>query len=171
MALTPYSSRLRYLDAARLDAPGITFDHLSVYGWEHDQLGHLDGFIVDAETGAVYYAAVHSGTWLNSRRFLLPIGHIYRFDLEKKELDVDVSKEAIRLFPDFDQDTFLSFTDEEMRAFEQEMSAACCPAELPGEAVVFLHETVAHYREPSWWRPEYSGQPSPVRSASDPGRA
>jgi hypothetical protein len=148
---------MRFLDAGALDDPqaGIKFDHLPVYGWEHEKLGHLDGFIVDMETGSVYYAAVHGGGWLHSRRFLVPIGHIIKLDLDKKELLVDVSKDAIRRYPEFDKDLFLEFTDEQMQRFERTLASACCPGDLPLEAVVWLHETVAHYREPAWWQPEY----------------
>jgi hypothetical protein len=161
MAITPYSSRLRYLDAAQLETSSLEFDHLPVYGWERQKLGHLDGFIVDAETGGVYYAVVHGGSWFDSRRFLVPIGHVYRLDPVAKELHVDVSKDAIRVFPAFDKDKFLEFSDEDMRAFERQMAAACCPSAVPVEAVVFLHETIAHYREPSWWPVEF-GEPQPT---------
>jgi hypothetical protein len=148
---------MRFLDAGKLDDPalGIKFDHLPVYGWEHEKLGHLDGFIVDAETGGVYYAAVHAGGWLNSKRFLVPIGHIVKLDPTTKELLVDISKDAIRRYPEFDRDLFLELTDEQMRAFERQTTEACCPADAPVEAVVWVHETVAHYREPNWWQPEY----------------
>jgi hypothetical protein len=171
MTTTPHSSHLRYLDGAELDATGIKLDHLPVYGWEHAKLGHLDGFIVDDESGGAYYAAVHGGSWLNSRRFLLPIGHLSRLDPEKKELHADISKEAIRLFPEFKKDEFLRMTDEDMRAFERQTAAACCPSEVPAEVIVFLHETVAHYREPSWWRTEDKEEPSATPTGHDARRA
>jgi len=161
MSTTQYSSRLRYVDAGKLNDADVRIDHLPVYGWGREKLGHLDGFIVDTETGAVQYAVVKSGGWFNSRQFLLPIGHTDRFDPEKKELMTDVSKDAIRLFPEFDKDKFLSMSDEELREFERVMSAACCPDVVIVKEIVWLHDAGGHYREPSWWRPEY-GQESPT---------
>jgi PRC-barrel domain protein len=159
MSTTQYSSRLRYVDAGKLNDV-VKIDHVPVHGWEHEKLGHLDGFIVDTSTGAVQYAVVKSGGWFNSKRFLLPIGHIDRFDPDKKELTTDVSKDAIKLFPDFDKDKFLSMSDEDLRDFERVTSAACCPDTVIVEEVVWVHDTGGHYREPSWWRLEY-GQESP----------
>ena len=163
MTATQYSSRLRFVDAGKLDDGDLKLDHLPLYGWEHEKLGRLDGFIVDTGSGAVQYAVVHGEGWFHSRRFLLPIGHIDRFDSEKKELMTDISKDAIRLFPDFDKDKFLAMSDEELREFERVMSAACCPDEVIVEGVVWIHDEGAHYREPSWWRVEYV-QESPSRA-------
>lgn len=160
MTATPYSSRLRFVDTAKLDDDEVKLDHLPVYGWGQEKLGHLDGFIVDTETGAVQYAVVNGGGWFKSRRFLLAIGHIDRFDAQNKELMTDVSKDAIRLFPEFDKEKFLAMSDDELREFERLMSAACCPDEIIVEEVVWVHDEGAHYREPSWWRPEY-GRESP----------
>ena len=72
----------------------------------------------------------------------------------------DVSKDAIRLFPEFDKDKLLAMSDEELREFEQLMCAACCPDEVIVEEVVWVHDAGTHYRQPPWWRAEY-GQESP----------
>ena len=160
MNTAQYSSRLRFVDTGKLDDDDVELDHLPVYGWEREKLGHIDGFILDIETGAVQYAVVHGGGWFDSKRFLLPIGHIERFDLEKKELMTDVSQEAIRLFPEFDKDRFLAMSDEELREFERLMSAACCPDEVIVEEAVWIHDEGPHFHEPSWWRPEYANQSS-----------
>jgi hypothetical protein len=163
MTAAQYSSRLRVVDTGKLNDADLKLDHLPVYGWGHEKLGHLDGFIVDTEGGAAQYAVVHGGGWFNSTRFLLPIGHIDRFDPEKRELMTDISKDAIRLFPEFDKEKFLAMSDEELREFERVMSAACCPDEVIVEEVVWIHDEAPHFREPSWWRAEY-GQESQSRA-------
>ncbi|HEX5475932.1 MAG TPA: PRC-barrel domain-containing protein [Vicinamibacterales bacterium] len=153
MTDTSYSSHLRYLDAKDVDDSTIDFDGLDVRGWEHDKLGDLDGFIVDGESGRLYYAVVDSGGWFHSRQFLLPIGHINRIDAEKKELDVDLSKDAVRHFPDFDGDRFGTLSDEELREFERRTSAACCPDE--GQpATGWGYDSHRHYVQPTWWPSE-----------------
>ena len=70
-----YSSRLRFVDAGKLEDADVKLDHFAVYGWGHEKLGQLNGFIIDTEAGAVQYAVVSGGGWLKSKRFLLPIGH------------------------------------------------------------------------------------------------
>lgn len=166
--MTPaqYSSRLRFVDAGKLDDADFKLDHLHVYGWGHEKLGQLDGFIIDTQAGAVQYAVVNGGGWLKSKRFLLAIGHIDRFDAQKKELMTDVSKDAIRLFPEFDKEKLLAMSDEELREFEQLMSAACCPDDVIVEEVVWVHDVGAHYRQPPWWRADYGREsPSDARPA------
>jgi hypothetical protein len=79
----------------------------------------------------------------------------------------DVSQDAIRLFPEFDKDAFLAMSDDELREFERLMSAACCPDEVIAEGVVWIHDEGAHYREPSWWRPEHA-QESPATARTSP---
>jgi hypothetical protein len=51
-------------------------------------------------------------------------------------------------------------SDDELREFERMMSAACCPDTVIREEVVWVHDEGGHYREPSWWRPDY-GRESP----------
>jgi hypothetical protein len=160
MAAVQYSSRLRFVDAAKIPEGDVKFDHLPIYGWGHEKLGNLDGFVVDAESDAVQYAVVKGGGWFNSKRFLLPIGHIDHFDQDKKELMTDISQDAIRLLPEFDKEKFLNMSDAELREFERATSAACCPNVVVVEEVVWIHDEGAHYRQPSWWRAEYAQTPA-----------
>lgn len=151
MAAIQYSSRLRFVDPDKLPEADVKLDHLPLYGWGHEKLGNLDGFIVETETEAVQYAVVKGGGWFKSKRFLLPIGHIDRFDPDEKELRTDISKDAIRLFPEFDKEKFQTMSDEELREFERATSAACCPHAVVVEEVVWMHDQGGHYRAPSWW--------------------
>lgn len=155
MAAIQYSSHLRFVDADKLPEADVKLDHLPIYGWAHEKLGILEGFIMDTESEAVQYAAVNGGGWFKSKRFLLPIGHIDRFDQAKKELMTDISMDAIRLLPEFDTERFLQMSDEELREFERATSVACCPNVVVVEEVVWMHDQGGHYRVPSWWRAEY----------------
>ena len=149
-----YSSRLRYLDADDIDDSATDFSRLDVRGPDGDKVGDLDGFVLDSTSGRVYYAVVDSGGWFTSRRFLLPIGHS-RLDRDRRALVIDVTKDTIRRYPEFDADRFRKFSDDEMRAFEQRMSVACCPEEVRGINEVILYDAVRHYLQPDWWRQEY----------------
>jgi hypothetical protein len=149
-----YNSRLRYLDADDIDDSVVNFDGLDVRGPDGSKLGDLDGFVLDAISGRVYYAVVDSGGWFTSRRFLMPIGHA-QLDRERPALTVDVTKNAIQRYPEFDADRFRQFSDDEMRAFEQRMSVACCPDEVRSVDAAIQYDTVRHYLQPDWWRRDY----------------
>jgi hypothetical protein len=154
MATNTYTSRLRYLDADDIDDSAIDFDGLNVRGPDGTKLGDLDGFVLDSTSGRVYYAVVDSGGWFTSRRFLMPIGHA-QLDRERRALNVDVTKDAIRRYPEFDADQFHKFSDDEMRAFEQRMAVACCPDETRSVAEVIQYDTLRHYSQPDWWKRDY----------------
>jgi nucleotidyltransferase/DNA polymerase involved in DNA repair len=130
------------------------FDGLHVEGADGHRIGDVDGFIVDAEARRVNYIVVDSGGWFTSRRLLLPIGHAATIAPDRKSLRADVSREALRLLPEFDEDRFRAFTDDELRAFERNTVVCCCPDE-PLEDVsiaVWGYESRRHYAQPAWWR-------------------
>jgi hypothetical protein len=158
MALTPdpspYSERLRYLDASDLDDSDVDFSTLSVHGADDRSLGDLDGFIVDSLSGRVIYAVVDSGGWFRSRHFAVPIGHA-RLDGGHRHLHVNVTREAVDKFPDFHPKDLRRFSDAEMRAFEQRTAIACCPDD-PGDVTgAVQYDTIRHYAQPDWWRQDY----------------
>lgn len=155
MATETYASRLRYLDADDLDDSTVSFDGLDVRGTNDEKLGDLDGFVVDSGSGRVFYAVVDSGGWFSSRRFLLPVGHAM-IDSDRGAMRVDVTKDAVKRFPEFDADRFRKFTDDELRAFEQRMAVACCPDDAGTVATTLGYDTLRHYSQPGWWKAEYS---------------
>ena len=153
MAQPTYAARLRYLPADEVDNSDINFSKLDVRGPDGSRLGEVDGFIVDADAGRVYYTVVDSGGWFTSRRLLLPVGHS-TVDRGARALRVDVSKDALMRYPEFDANRFETFSDDDMRAFERSMAAACCPDEsIEDVSVPSWHfDTRRHYREPDWWK-------------------
>lgn len=154
MDTTTYNSRLRYLDADDIADAGVSFNDLDVRGQDGGKLGDLDGFIVDSMSGRVFYTVVDSGGWFTSRRFLLPVGHA-QLDRDRRALTVDVTKDAIRRYPEFDADRFRAFTEDEMRAFEQRMSIACCPDDTRSVDAAIQYDTLRHYSQPGWWNRAY----------------
>jgi len=152
METTTYIARLRYLEADDIDDSVVDFDGLDVRGSDDEKLGDIAGFVVDATSGRVYYAVVDSGGWFTSQRFLLPIGHA-TIDRDRRALRVDVTKDTLRGYPEFDEDRFRQFSDEDLRAFERRMAEACCPSE-PHEDVsvgTWHFDTRRHYTQPEWW--------------------
>jgi len=154
MNTTPYSERLRYLDAADLDDSSLDFSSLEVRGSDERDLGDLDGFIVDSLSGRVIYAVVDSGGWFHSRHFAVPIGHA-RLEREEKRLLVNVTRDAVEKFPDFRPSDIRRFSDGEMRAFEQRTAMACCPDDPSDVTGAVQYDTLRHYAQPNWWRSDY----------------
>ena len=155
MEHTTYASRLRYLDADDVDDAVVEYDGLDVRGPDGDKIGDVDGFIVDAQAGRVYYVVVDSGGWFSSNRLLVPVGHA-TLDTEGKSLDVDVSRDALMRYPQFDEDRFRQFSDDDLRDFEARMVEACCPGEPLEDVSVttWAYDTRNHYRQPAWWGAE-----------------
>ena len=118
MAATPFSSRLRFLDAGDLDDSNVDFSTLDVHGSDDAELGDLDGFIVDTDSARVVYAVVDSGGWFRSRHFAVPIGQA-QVDTGRRRLNVNVTRGAAKEFPDFNPKDLRRFSDDEIRAFEQ----------------------------------------------------
>jgi hypothetical protein len=151
MAATPFSSRLRFLDADDLGDSAVDFSTLDVHGSDDRDLGDLDGFIVDADTGRVVYAVVDSGGWFRSRHFAVPIGHA-QLDTGRRRLNVNVTRDAAEKFPDFSPKDLRRFTDDEMRAFEQRTAVVCCPDDPTDVSGAVQYDTLRHYAQPDWWR-------------------
>lgn len=154
-----YASRLRYLDAGDVDDSNVDFSDLEVRGHDNAKLGDIDGFIVDAATGRVFHIVVDSGGWFSSRRFLLPVGHA-TIDREHDALRVDVTRDALSRYPEFHDDRFRAFSDDDLRTFERRTAEACCPDE-PFEDVsvgTWAWDARRHYTQPAWWQSERLAQ-------------
>jgi hypothetical protein len=152
METSSYASRLRYLDADDVDDSVVNFDGLDVRGHDGEKLGGVDGFIVDLASGRALYVVVDSGGWFRSRRFLAPIGHAV-IDHDGHALALDISKERLHQYPEFEEARFSEFTDADLRTFESRMSAACCPEEAANDVPVatWPYDTRRHYQQPAWW--------------------
>lgn len=160
MEQTNYAARLRYLDAHDVDDSVVDYDALDVKGPDGGKLGDLDGFIVDAEAGRVYYIVIDTAGWFRTKQLLLPVGHA-TFDPDGKALRVDVTRDALSRYPDFDKSRFQEFSDEDLRIFESRTVDACCPGEEPaaGESAgqAWAYESRKHYTQPGWWNNQSVG--------------
>lgn len=173
MEYTTYASRLRFLGAHDVDDAVVDYDGLTVRGPDGEKIGGVEGFIVDAQAARVYYLVVDSGGWFRSRRFLLPIGHA-ALDADRTSLHVDVAKDAISRYPEFDPDRFRQFSDDDLRTFESRLGEACCPGEpRDTPAPSWSYDTHRHYTQPGWWtgeKPRAAAIGStPVRPRQDSG--
>jgi hypothetical protein len=153
MAMPGYVSRLRYLDASVVDRMIADFDELEVCGSDGRKIGDIDGFIVDPSARRAIHIVIDSGGWFTSRRLLLPLGHL-TLAADRRSLVADVTQDVLRRLPEYDEDYFHAFTDDELRAFERNTVLACCPDEPLEDVSVasWGYESWRHYHEPEWWR-------------------
>src|SRR5262245_57386685 len=148
---------LRYVDAADLDDSAMSLDGMKVESESAENLGTVDGFIVDVATGRPYHVVVDAGGWFKSRRFLLPVGHVGLTDTGgKAHLVADIAKQHIDRYPGFDLDEFEKLTDEDLERMNTQMASACCPDEIVERTeTVSVFDAWSHYREPGWWDSDF----------------
>jgi ferritin-like metal-binding protein YciE len=154
-------SRLRYLNVD--DMPGDTsnFRDIRVRGRHGDDLGALDGFIVESASGRPYYLVVDSGGWFIGRRYLVPIGQ-GQFDQAGRTVSIDVDKEALKRYPEFSTGAFLSMSDDEIRRYERRVLSVVDPNAGVEPRYWESYDRLPAYSRPDWWRDDYAGTSRPV---------
>jgi len=76
-------------------------------------LGHVEDFLVDAETWAIRYGIVDTRNWLPGRKVLVSPEWIQRVSWEESKVYVDLSKRHIEDAPEFDPSVPLGREHEE----------------------------------------------------------
>lgn len=127
-----------------------TFDarNVRVRNRAGDELGDLDGFIVD-EAGRPYYFVVDSGGWFMGRRYLVPVGNS-DLGTAAKSLVVDLNKDVLKRYPEFHSHAFMSMTDEEARRYEWRVLEAIDPEAARRSPGVWQYEEFPYYTTPQW---------------------
>ena len=146
---------LRYVDAGELDDTTPQFDGLAVQSRGGEELGTVDGFIIDLASARPVYTVVDAGGWFTSKFFLLPVGHV-SLDSAGQRLIADVTRERVSRFPGFDRDEFAKLDDAELARMDERLLSACCPDTTFDRATVAQrYEVWSHYRRPTWWDASY----------------
>jgi uncharacterized protein YrrD len=76
-------------------------------------LGHVEDFLVDAETWAIRYCIVDTRNWLPGRKVLVSPEWIQRVSWEESKVYLDLSKRHIEAAPEFDPSVPLAREHEE----------------------------------------------------------
>ena len=152
---------LKYLPADDLEDQTVDFDGMKIESPSGEDLGKVEGFVVDSDSGRPYYAVVDAGGWFKSKHFLLPVGHV-RLGADDDMFTADLTRERVERFPGFDLGTFEKMTVEDLKRLNVETLQACTVA-----GVVYTYSdrepyTVAWDRAdfgyPDWWRRESSDE-------------
>jgi hypothetical protein len=152
---------LKYLPADDLDDQTVDFDGMKIESPSAEDLGKVEGFVVDSDSGRPYYVVVDASGWFKSKHFLLPVGHVH-LGADDKKLTADLGKERVERFPGFDLGTFDKMTVEDIKRLNVETLQACTIA-----GVVYTYSdrdpyTTAWDRTdftyPDWWSKESSDE-------------
>jgi len=145
----PYS-RLRYVGVDDLST-ATDYHDFRVRNRAGDDLGKIDGFIVDA-SARPYYMVVDSGGLFVGRRYIVPIG---KTDLRRSErfIDVDLTKDTLKRYPEFHRDAYLAMTDEEARRYEWRVLEATDPQAARSATTDWSYDAYPYYRQPDWYEP------------------
>lgn len=164
-------ARLRYVQAG--DLPEFRYREFRVRNAEHDDLGSLDGFVLENRTRRPLYAVIDSGGWFVGRRYLVPVGAL-QADEETQSLRTGLSRETLESYPEFNASAFLAMDDDEAVRYERRLLNIVAPGEArTGRAHHPSYDELEMYSQPTWlmtgiWMTEGSGFAAvPPRAESD----
>ena len=107
--------RLHYVDAHHVQGAGACLDRVDVRGETGQQIGTLDGVIVDVEAVRVLYFVVHSGNGRVPRWKVLPFVSA-RLDRSHRALSVECDRALAVPFSKLDRDAFPNFADDKHKS-------------------------------------------------------
>ena len=90
---------------------GEKFDGAAVTSASGEELGHVQGFVVDVLSGEACYIVVDAGGWFMSKQFLLPMRNAR---MDGGAVTADLTRDDVKKFPGFNKDEFESVTADEL---------------------------------------------------------
>jgi hypothetical protein len=107
------NSHLRYLSASRVDTPVGDLHDVVVLSPSEEQLGKLNGVLVDPQLRRLCYFVVESGHWLGRRQLLVPAG-VARVEPQRKALYLDVEPAGFHACEECRSDRLAPFSDDDL---------------------------------------------------------
>ena len=112
----PRRGDLRYFPAGELADRRLPARGVDVVNDDNEDLGRLDGFLVDARRRPRYIVVGPRG--LFTRHYMVPVSHV-RFDQEGLKFRVDLDKEVADRYPAFDADAFDQMDETGWKGYEE----------------------------------------------------
>lgn len=103
-------ARLRYLPARHLHE--FKYREYRVKNARGEDLGSLDGLVVDSASNQPRYFVIDSHGWFAGRRYLVPVNAL-RPDDTSRTLRTQLNRETIRAYPPFNPDAYLAMGAED----------------------------------------------------------
>ncbi len=138
---------LKYVPASAMQDATLELRHMKVRNNAAEDLGRVDGFVVNESSGSPRYLVVDAGGWLNSKQFLVPIGQVH-LERDREALLVPLSKEQITHFPGFDLDEFKTLSDQDIERLNAAHNSP--PPDVPAAAGPASRADAA-FDVPDWW--------------------
>jgi ferritin-like metal-binding protein YciE len=110
------SSRLRYVGAKNFHRVTHEFADHAVRNAAGDDLGKVDGLLVDA-SGRPRYLVVNSGGLFVGHRYVVPMSKVV-LDQSARTFTIDLNEATLKRYPQFHRHAFLAMTDEEIQLYE-----------------------------------------------------
>ena len=139
-----YSGGLRYVDAGDLDSRALDLEDLDVTNRRGDDLGEVDGLLLDAESGRPRYVIIDSGGWFHSKRFAVPVSQAI-YDQANRALQVDLDRDTINRLPAFEDDRFEGWSTDRWRDYDDGLTRATA-------AVPVTSRAADSGGSASWWQ-------------------
>jgi hypothetical protein len=107
-------SRLRYLEAGRLQTPVGDLDHVELLGSNDQALGNLDGVLIDpVERRLRFYVVAGTGRY-RLRRYLLPSDCAAQMDHDGRSLRIDLDATGLARCEEFETSSVPRYSDEDL---------------------------------------------------------
>lgn len=145
---------LRYLDANEIENDDVEFDGLKVESATAEDLGTVDGFVIDSISARPYYVVVKSSGWFKSKHFLIPAGRA-RLDTEgERVIAADLTRDQVSRFPGFNLDEFDKLQPQDVKRMNDDICTACSLTTVAYSASEPYSAawSRAEYRYPDWWQ-------------------
>lgn len=156
--------RWRFVDADDLTDDLVNFGNLPVRSSTQgaEELGTLEGFIVDPASGRLHFVVVESGGWFSGGSYLLPPNYT-QLDAEQQVMWVDATRDAVQRFPEFDASQYADdISDRELWAIERRIIETY--GDDPGVVAPtpdWERAAWPLYAQPAWWKRDYLGMRDP----------
>ena len=142
---------LRYIEADKIQDRTLALDGMKVRNDAGENLGNVDGLIVDSDSGRTYYIVVDAPGWFSSRQFLLPIGQTH-LDDHRDALVVNLSKEQVNRFPGFDKDAFDTLSETDIKRINDDIGMVLEPdTTYQADEPYYEAWNRRFFQYPDWW--------------------
>lgn len=156
-------SRLRYIDLDDLDTARYTWAQYKVRNRAGDELGSVDGVIVDS-AGRPYYLVIDSRGLFVGNRYVVPVGKV-SLDRTGAALTIDMDKDTLKRYPEFHSGAFASMDDEEARRYEWRVLEAIDPKAAREASGRLEYDRYNYYRQPEWLGTDWPARGRTTRAA------
>ncbi len=152
---------LRYVATSSLNDETLDLDEMKVRNDQGEELGTVDGFVVDSGSGRPRYVVVDAGGWFTAKQFLVPIGEVH-LEPARDALRVSLAKDQIRRFPGFDLDQFQPLSAGDIDRLNTQRDSS-----HPADTTRGFVWTDDSFQVPEWWgqKDDEPGRHSPERQS------